>query len=142
MMRLSMSQVPHTFVVDSIWLKIPSLLLEIMASRMATFYGPQIAQVNEEPAPESSLNLMLTQHLHDENPASRKVRAHLEVDPPQTWYHRISPNSRTLVFCCRSTLLLVMNLKPYVKVLMRLKTPPFSHGLQFLALDIIVGCAV
>jgi hypothetical protein len=25
------------------------------------------------------------------------VRAHLEVDPPQAWYYRISPNFRTLV---------------------------------------------
>jgi hypothetical protein len=39
-----------------------------MASRMATSYGPQVAQVNEEPPPESSLNLTLTQHFHDEDP--------------------------------------------------------------------------
>jgi hypothetical protein len=25
------------------------------------------------------------------------VRARLEVEPPRTWYYRISPNSRTLV---------------------------------------------
>jgi hypothetical protein len=25
------------------------------------------------------------------------VRARLEVEPPRAWYHRISPNSRTLV---------------------------------------------
>jgi len=25
------------------------------------------------------------------------MRARLEVDPPQAWYYRISPNSRTLV---------------------------------------------
>jgi hypothetical protein len=42
MMRLSMSQVPHTFVIDSVWLKILSFLLEIMASCMAMFYGPQV----------------------------------------------------------------------------------------------------
>ncbi len=35
-----------------------------------------------------------------------------------------------------------MNLKPYVKVVMKLKTPLFSHGLQFPMLDTIVGCAV
>jgi hypothetical protein len=34
--------------------------LEIMMSRMVTFYGPQTAQVNEEPPPESFLNLTLT----------------------------------------------------------------------------------
>ncbi len=26
------------------------------------------------------------------------MRAHLEVEPPQAWYYRIFPNSRTLVF--------------------------------------------
>jgi hypothetical protein len=36
----------------------------------------------------------------------------------------------------------VMNLKLFVKVVMKLKTPPFSHGFQFSALDIIVGCTV
>ncbi len=40
--------------------------LEIMASRMATSYGPQVAQANEEPALKSSLDLTLTQHPHDE----------------------------------------------------------------------------
>jgi hypothetical protein len=45
-------------------------------------------------------------------------------------------------FYCKSTPLLVMSLKPFVKVVTRLKTPPSSHGLQFLALDTIVGCAV
>jgi hypothetical protein len=39
-----------------------------MASRMVMFYGPQTAQVNEEPALESSLDLTLTQHPCDENP--------------------------------------------------------------------------
>jgi len=92
-----MSQVPHTFVVDLVWLKIPSFLLEIMASRMATFYRPQAAQVNEKRALESSLDLTLMQHPHDEDPALREVRAHLEVNPPRAWYYRISPNSRNLV---------------------------------------------
>jgi hypothetical protein len=32
------------------WLKVYFPLLEIMASRMATSYGPQVAHVNEEPA--------------------------------------------------------------------------------------------
>jgi hypothetical protein len=53
-----------------------------MASRMATFYGPQVTQVNEEPASKLSLNLTLTQHPHDEDPEPRKVHAHFEVDPP------------------------------------------------------------
>jgi hypothetical protein len=59
--------------------------------------GPQATQVNEEPAPESSLDLKLTQHLHDENPKPWKVCVHLEVNPPRTWYYRIFPNYRTLV---------------------------------------------
>ncbi len=68
-----------------------------MASRMVTSYGPQAAQANKEPPPESSLDLTLTQHLRDEEPEPREVRARLEVEPPQTWYYYISPNSRTLV---------------------------------------------
>jgi hypothetical protein len=39
-----------------------------MALHMATFYRPQTTQVNEEPTPESSLNLTLTQHPYDEDP--------------------------------------------------------------------------
>jgi hypothetical protein len=77
-----MSQVPHTFIVDLIWLKISSFSLEIMASRMATSYGPQAAQVNEEPSPELSLNLTLTQHPRHEEPESQEMCAYLEVDPP------------------------------------------------------------
>jgi hypothetical protein len=64
---------------------------------MATTYGPQATQVNEELPSESSLDLTLTQHPHDEEPEIRKVRARLEVEPPRAWYYRISPNSRTLV---------------------------------------------
>jgi len=35
---------------------------------MATFYGHQVAQVNEELTPESSLDLTLAQNPRDENP--------------------------------------------------------------------------
>jgi hypothetical protein len=43
------------------WLKLwLSPFLEIMASRMVTSYGPQAAQANGEPPPESSLDLTLT----------------------------------------------------------------------------------
>jgi len=76
-----MSQVPHIFIVDSIWLKIFSFSFEIMASRMAMSYGPQAAQANEELTPESSLDLTLTQHPRDEKPKSREVHAHFEIDP-------------------------------------------------------------
>jgi hypothetical protein len=53
--------------------------------------------VNEESASESSLDLTLMQHLHDEDPKLREVRICLEVDPLQSWYYCISSNSRTLV---------------------------------------------
>ncbi len=72
-------------------------LLEIMALRMLTSYGPQAAQANEKLPPESFLDLTLTQHPRDEEPEPRKVHARLEVEPPRAWYYRISPNSRTLV---------------------------------------------
>jgi hypothetical protein len=71
--------------------------LEIMASRMVISYGPQAAQANEEPPPESSLDLTLTQHPRDEEPEPREVRARLEIEPLRAWYYRISPNSRTLM---------------------------------------------
>jgi hypothetical protein len=53
--------------------------------------------VNEESASESSLDLTLMQHLHDEDPKLREVRICLEVDPLRSWYYCISSNSRTLV---------------------------------------------
>jgi hypothetical protein len=56
--------------------------LEIMASRMAMSYGLQVVQANEELTLELFLNLTLMQHLHDEEFKLRKVRAHLEVNPP------------------------------------------------------------
>jgi hypothetical protein len=68
-----------------------------MALRMVSSYGPQAAQANEEPPPESSLDLTLTQHPHDEEPKLRAVRVRLEVEPLRAWYYRVSPNSRTLV---------------------------------------------
>jgi hypothetical protein len=68
-----------------------------MTSRTIASYGPQAAQANEEPPPESSLDLTLTQHPRDEEPEPREVGARFEVEPPRTWYYRISLNSRTLV---------------------------------------------
>ncbi len=68
-----------------------------MASRTIASYGPQAAQANEEPPPESSLTITLTHHPCDEEPKPREVRARLEIEPPRAWYYRISPNSRTLV---------------------------------------------
>jgi hypothetical protein len=71
--------------------------LEFMASHMTTSYEPQVAQVNEKPPRESYLDLMLMQHLHDEDPKPWKVHPCFEIKLPWTWYYRISPNSRTLV---------------------------------------------
>jgi hypothetical protein len=56
--------------------------VEIMTLHMVTFYGPQVAQANEEPPSESSLDLTLMQHPRDEEPEIREVHAHLEVEPP------------------------------------------------------------
>ncbi len=53
--------------------------------------------MNEGSALGSSLDLTLMQHIRDEGPKLRKVRARLEVDPPRAWYYHISSNSRTLV---------------------------------------------
>jgi hypothetical protein len=68
-----------------------------MVSHITTSYGLQATQVNEEPIPESSLELMLTQHLRDEDLEPQKVHVHLEVDPLPAWYYRISSNFHTLV---------------------------------------------
>ncbi len=79
-----MSQVPPTFITNSILLKIFLLSFEIMASRMVTSYGPQAAQMNEEPTSESSLDLTLTQHPRDEDPASQEVCARLKSRSPSS----------------------------------------------------------
>jgi hypothetical protein len=76
-----MSQIPLRFTTNSILLKIFPLFLEIMVLRMVTSYGPHPAQMNEEPTSESSLDLMLTQHPRDEDPAPREVRARLGINP-------------------------------------------------------------
>jgi hypothetical protein len=66
-------------------------------SRMASFYEPQVAQVNEKSPLKSLLYLTLTQHSRDEDLKSRAVCTCLEVEPPQAWYYCIFSNSRTLV---------------------------------------------
>jgi hypothetical protein len=53
-----------------------------MMSGMATSYGLQVAQMNEEPTPESSLDLTLMQHPCDEDPKLREMRVRLKVNPP------------------------------------------------------------
>jgi hypothetical protein len=78
-----MSQVLLTFIVNLILLKIFPYFLESMASRTVTSYGPQVAQANEEPPSDSSLDFTLTQHPRDEEFEPREVRARLEVEPPR-----------------------------------------------------------
>jgi hypothetical protein len=92
-----MSQIPSTFIAIWFLLKIFPLFLVSMVSRTVTSYGPQSAQVNEEPPSELSLDLTLTQQPRDEEPEPWKVRACLKVEPPRAWYYCISPNSHTLV---------------------------------------------
>jgi hypothetical protein len=55
------SQVPLTFIINLILLKIFPLFLEIMTSCTVTSYGPQPAQANEELPSKSSLDLTLMQ---------------------------------------------------------------------------------
>jgi hypothetical protein len=86
-----------TFIVDLILLKIFTIFFVIMASCTVTSYGPQAVQTNEKSPLESSLDLTLTQHPHDEELEPREMHVRLEVEPPRAWYYRISPNSRTLV---------------------------------------------
>jgi hypothetical protein len=92
-----MSQVPHTFVVDLVWLKIPFFLLEIMASRMATSYRPQATQMNEKPTPKYIFRFHIDATSSWWRPTPQEVHACFEVNPLRTWYYYISPNSRTLV---------------------------------------------
>jgi hypothetical protein len=47
--------------------------------------------VNEKSAPETTLDLILMQRPHDEDPEPREVRPRLEVEPPQVWYYFIFP---------------------------------------------------
>jgi hypothetical protein len=57
--------------------------------------------MNEEPPWESSLDLTLTQHPHDEDPKPRNMCLHFEVEPPRASYYRIFPNFCTLVMLLR-----------------------------------------
>jgi hypothetical protein len=124
------------------WLKISYPFYEIMASRMATSYRPQVAQVNEEPPLESSLDLTLMHILSMKIPNLERCTLVLKLNPlePGTivFLRTLAPWST----CCKSTSLLMMNPKPFMKVIMKLKILISSHGLQFSTLDTIVGCTV
>jgi hypothetical protein len=80
--RILMYQVFHTLIVKLILIEdFFSPFLDFMLLRMTIFYGRQAAQVNEELPLESSLDLALMQHLHNENFELQKVRIHLKVEP-------------------------------------------------------------
>jgi hypothetical protein len=49
---------------------------------MTTFYKLQVTQMNEKSLQELSLDLTLTQHLHDEDPEPQEVHPRFEVEPP------------------------------------------------------------
>ncbi len=63
-----------------------------MALCMIMSYGPQASQINEEPPQESSIDLTLTQHPHDEDPKPWEMRLHFEIKPFCIWYYQISLN--------------------------------------------------
>jgi hypothetical protein len=137
-----MSQVHPTSIVNLILLKIFPLFLESIALRTATSYGPQAAQADVKPPSESSLDLTLTQHLRDEEPKPREVHTRLEVEPPRVWYYHILPIPAPWRSYYKLTPLLVTNPKLSAKVVVKPKTLLSSLGLQFPALDTIIGCTV
>jgi len=137
-----MSQVSHTFIVDSIWLKISSFFLEIMVLHMAMSYKLQVAQVNEEPASESSLALTLTQHPCDEEPKQWEVRVWLEIDYLRTWYYRISPNFRTLVILLQVHPAFGDELETVCEGYYETKNTSIFAWSSIPGVRLIVGCAV
>ncbi len=137
-----MSQVRPTSIVNSILLKIFPFFLENMVLRTVTSNRPQAAQADAEPPSESSLDLTLTQRPRDEEPEPREVRARLEVEPPRAWYYRLSPNSRTLVILLQVDPASGDEPETVCEGCYEPKTLLSSLGLQFPALDTIVGCAV
>jgi hypothetical protein len=109
---------------------------------IVTSYRLQATQANEEPPLESSLDLTLTQHPRDEEPEPWEVRARLEIEPPWTWYYRIFPNFRTLVILLQVDPASGDELKTVYEGCYETKELLSSHGFQFSALVIIVGCVV
>jgi hypothetical protein len=64
-----------------------------MASRMVTSYEPQAAQANEESLPESSIDLILTQHLVTKNLNLERCSLFFKLNPlePGTIIFRRTP---------------------------------------------------
>jgi hypothetical protein len=113
-----------------------------MASRMTTFYGPQITQVKEELLRESSLDWTLMQHLHDEDLEPREVCPRLKVEPLRVGYYRISSNSCTLVILLQVNFIFGDQPEIVCEGFYETKDISIFASLQFLVLDIIVGCMV
>ncbi len=116
--------------------------VEFMSSCMITSYRLLVTQVNEKPPWESSLDLIFTQHAHDENPKPRKVRPYLEIEPLRAWYYRISSNFHTLMILLQFESTFNDGYKTITKVFTKLKTFLSLHDLQFPMLDTIVGSIV
>ncbi len=113
-----------------------------MASHIATSYGPQIAQVNEELLLTSSLDLTMMQHLMMKILNLERCAFILKLKPLELGIIIFLQTLAPWSFCCKSISLQVMNSKPSMKVVTKLKIFLSLHGLQFLALDTIVGCAI
>ncbi len=113
-----------------------------MASCMIMFYKLQVTQMNDKPPQESSLNLTLTQHPHDEDPKLRKMRLCLEVEPLQAWYYRISPNFHTLVILLQVDPTFSNEPKIVFEGFYKTENTSFLHVYQFPTFDTIVGCMV
>jgi len=109
---------------------------------MIASYRLLVTQVNEKPPWESSLDLIFTQHAHDENPKPRKVRPYLEIEPLRAWYYRISSNFHTLMILLQFESTFNDGYKTITKVFTKLKTFLSLHDLQFPMLDTIVGSIV
>jgi hypothetical protein len=137
-----MYQVLHTFIVELILIKFFFSFLEFMALWMTTFYGPQVAQINEDSPMKSSLIWQWHNILVMKIPNRKRCAIILKLNPVElgiiAFFQTLAPWS----FCCKSISLLVMNLKSYVKVVTKLKTLLSLHGLQLSMLDTIVGCVV
>jgi hypothetical protein len=98
--------------------------------------------MNEEPPPQSSLDLTLTQHPHDEDLEPREVHPHLKIEPLQTWYYCIFSNSRTLVILLQVDPTFDDKLKTIYEGITKFKTSSSLHGFQFSTLNIIVGYTI
>jgi hypothetical protein len=73
-----------------------------MVLRMATSYGPQAAQMNEELSLKSFLDLTLRQHPRDEDPEPWEVRTVLKLNPFELGTIAFLRTFTPWWFCCKS----------------------------------------